>query len=86
MAPNSIPPNEIQRLRSLQQNLNRLKNGVNGGSTRGGIEKTISGASKTPWGKIALGAAAIGGAGALGWKYWQNKKAMQRDMQNGIPQ
>lgn len=45
-----------------------------------------SGAGKTPWGKIALGAAAIGGAGALGWKYWKNKQAMQRDMQNGIPQ
>ncbi len=77
----------------LTQRLNQLKgafgNNLSGkfGSAASGtktLEKVAgSKLGNAPWGKIALGAAAVGGLGALGWKYWKNKKAMQQDMANG---
>lgn len=77
--------------------LTRLKNqadvlsktiGNGGSSGANNALKTLqnSGAGKTPWGKIALGAAAAAGTGALAYQYYKNRKAMNRDIQNGIQQ
>lgn len=77
-APSSLSPRQLRKLEARV-------NGVNPGSAGSNALKKAanSNVGKTPWGKIALGAAAVGGAGALGWKYWQNRKAMQRDIANG---
>lgn len=84
MAKEAIPQSERDTLKSLQRNLDRLK-GIAGGGGGRNPYRNVAGSNlgKTPWGKIALGAAAAGGAGALAWKWYQNKKAMQRDMANG---
>ena len=83
----TISQKEAAQLTQLERRLQTITKSIeNGGSST--IQKSLqkaanSNVGKTPWGKIALGAAAVGGAGALGWKYWQNRKAMQRDMANG---
>lgn len=79
-APGSLAP---RKLRQLQRHANI----GNTGGRIGNLGNTVNGAaSKGGWGKYALGAAAIGGLGALGYQYYKNRKAMNRDIQNGIEQ
>ena len=58
------------------------KNAGNGAMNR--LQQTLGNVSQkssgTPWGKIALGAAALGGIGTLGYQYLKNRKAMHDDM------
>ena len=86
-----LTPAENARLTQLLGHRRALAASVGKNAASAGAGKignlgnsAVGAASKGGWGKYALGAAAIGGLGALGYQYYKNRKAMNRDIQNGI--